>query len=682
MNFVASAQGTSGNDEITAHAGEIVDGAAGDDLIRGATGATMRGGLGFDKLVFSAKGYLESITLDVATQRLGDVALQPGTFISGFEKFEFTFGNGDDALDIRGATFGKDYKSGSYFSGSAGKDTVFIDHLTTGFASIQGFEVLQADFSKLNTAVTWNGSTIEFGDFSGILWNVKSMFIKGGSGNDVFTNTNLGGAVEIYGGAGNDRMGWASNEDPHKNTIFDGGPGNDIISGYLSTTVRGGAGIDHIGLSLDTVRTNIYFKVSSQLSSEITLPNSTKISGFEHFSMAFGRGDDTLDVRGMNLSPTFYIGGQKENAQSMFGGGYGVDTIVIDSKTRGSFSLMDFELLRANFSDVKSDISVENGGTIRFSGFIFDGGIFNSVDIVAGSGQDNLDGSWKNDRLNGGAGNDYITGMNGDDVLIGGLGRDVLEGGSGNDTYILDKYDRIYENTDDGVDTVKIGISYALQDGFENLTLLGRANINATGNALRNVIIGNSGDNIIDGMENKDTMDGQGGNDTYYVDSAGDIIVEAKGNGFDRVIASVSYTLSAGVEAESLYASAESPTKKINLTGNEFAQKLFGNAAANVINGGAGKDWIDGGKGSDTLIGGRDADSFVFNKGYGQDRVEDFENNVDNIDLRSYDFSSIKSVIGKAVQVGDDVHIKLGGADIIMLSDFKLKDLDARDFLI
>lgn len=475
MNFVASAQGTSGNDEITAHAGEIVDGAAGDDLIRGATGATMRGGLGFDALVFSAKGYLESITLDVSKQRLGDVGLQPGTFISGFEKFEFTFGNGDDVLDVRGAAFGNDSKSGSYFYGGGGKDTVFIDHLSAGSASIQGFEILQADFSKLSTSVTWDGSRVQFGVFSGVLWNVKSMFIKGGSGSDVFTNTNLGGAVEIYGGAGNDQMGWASNEDPHKNTVFNGGLGNDNISGYLSTTVRGGAGIDHLGLSLASVRSDIYFKVSSQLSSEITLPNNTKISGFEHFSLAFGRGDDTLDVRGMNLSSTFYTGERKEIAQSMFGGGYGVDTIAIDSKTTGSFALMDFEVLRANFSDVKSDISVENGGTIRFSGFIFDGGVFNSVNIVAGSGQDNLDGSWKNDRLNGGAGNDYITGMNGDDVLIGGLGRDILEGGSGNDTYILDKYDRIYENIDDGIDTVKIGTSYTLEDGFENLTLLGRA---------------------------------------------------------------------------------------------------------------------------------------------------------------------------------------------------------------
>ena len=59
--------------------------------------------------------------------------------------------------------------------------------------------------------------------------------------------------------------------------------------------------------------------------------------------------------------------------------------------------------------------------------------------------------------------------------------------------------DVVIENANEGTDTVLAAISYTLGANVENLTLTGPANINGTGNALANSLIGNSGDNVLDG---------------------------------------------------------------------------------------------------------------------------------------------------------------------------------------
>jgi Ca2+-binding RTX toxin-like protein len=142
------------------------------------------------------------------------------------------------------------------------------------------------------------------------------------------------------------------------------------------------------------------------------------------------------------------------------------------------------------------------------------------------AGNDSIVGSQYNDQLLGFAGNDHIIGGDGNDTLDGGKDVDVLVGGLGDDNYVVDNVaDQITELAGQGIDSVKTAIkNYKLEDELENLTLTGRSNTAAAGNALDNVLIGNSGNNTLygmagndrlDGGKGKNTLDGGAGDDTY-----------------------------------------------------------------------------------------------------------------------------------------------------------------------
>jgi Ca2+-binding RTX toxin-like protein len=123
-------------------------------------------------------------------------------------------------------------------------------------------------------------------------------------------------------------------------------------------------------------------------------------------------------------------------------------------------------------------------------------------------------------------------------------------------------------------------------------------------------IYGLSGNDTLNGGSGADAMDGGTGNDLYYVDNAGDTIAEFAGKGtLDKVATTISYTLETGVEVEQMQTTSASGTKAINLTGNEFAQKIYGNDGDNDLSGGGGNDILIGNGGADDLNGGSGSDT-------------------------------------------------------------------------
>jgi Ca2+-binding RTX toxin-like protein len=311
--------------------------------------------------------------------------------------------------------------------------------------------------------------------------------------------------------------------------------------------------------------------------------------------------------------------------------------------------------------------------------------------------------------LNGGGGSDYLIGLGGDDILIGNAATaSTLQGGTGNDWYYVSRAgDSITEFAGEGNDRILTTVGYTLSASQEIETLsaldpAGIAAIDLTGNGLGQFIQGTNGANTLTGGGGADYLLGLGGNDIlignadaastlqggtgddwYYVSRTGDSLVEAAGEGNDRLLTSVSYTLSAGQEIETLSAQNPSSTAAIDLAGNDFGQFVQGTNGANILSGlggtdvlaglggtdvllgGDGDDVVNGGSGSDVLNGGAGADMFVFADALGPsniDGIQDLVSGSDRIALDHNVFAGLATgvlssgafVTGTSAQDADD----------------------------
>jgi Ca2+-binding RTX toxin-like protein len=236
-----------------------------------------------------------------------------------------------------------------------------------------------------------------------------------------------------------------------------------------------------------------------------------------------------------------------------------------------------------------------------------------------------------NDTITGSSGNDTLLGYAGNDLLDGGAGADTLDGGAGNDTYIVDNLGDVISETGEGaaggIDTVMSSVTIRLATNIENLTFTGTGNAKAKGNALDNLMIGNTANNFFDGFGGADTYQGGVGDDGYVIELTDDnkvvdVIIEKAGEGYDFVeiwggdasLGTVNITMAANLEeADASYSNSGS---LINITGNALANNIIGNDAANTLDGGAGADILSGGAGDDTYIVDSIAD--VINEGVDQ----------------------------------------------------------------
>lgn len=117
----------------------------------------------------------------------------------------------------------------------------------------------------------------------------------------------------------------------------------------------------------------------------------------------------------------------------------------------------------------------------------------------------------------------------------------------------------------------------------------------------------------------------------------------------------------------------------MRVLGTKLGDSVGGWDGDDMIVGRGGNDVLGGGLGRDLLVGGAGVDTFVFDHGYGSDRVKDFDaKGGDGFqDLIQADFAEIETII----RSGKNTLIDFGDGDILTLMNIKPGQIDQTDFV-
>jgi len=112
---------------------------------------------------------------------------------------------------------------------------------------------------------------------------------------------------------------------------------------------------------------------------------------------------------------------------------------------------------------------------------------------------------------------------------------------------------------------------------------------------------------------------------------------------------------------------------------------LRGDGGNDILSGGSGRDLLDGGKGNDKMTGGAGTDVFVFAKGYGKDKIVDFDDDTDvlkfNDNLWDGNLTAKQVVQTYASVSGDDIVFDFGKHELV-LEDYSGRNPLFDDILI
>ncbi|MFZ1467440.1 MAG: calcium-binding protein [Paracoccaceae bacterium] len=589
----------------------------------------------------------------------------------------------------------------------------------------------QVVFGVINPGTTDLGAIVGANDFDTTTREVlvfaygTAKTIIGTIHDDTFFDND--GAHTLSGGAGDDTLQIFAATDFAAGESFDGGIGNDRVvfaasAGGTLTLTAGITNVESVEIatgSLDAVAMGIN---AAAVGSKLSITGNGAVNALTGTAFADtimgGAGDDTLNGGAGN---DLLDGGA---GADLIIGGPGTDTVTYANSAAGVS--VNLATAAASGGDAQGDVLAAITNLI---GSALDDVLIGDTAanvLTGGAGSDVLGGGAGNDTINGGAGNDNITGGSGNDRVFDGSGDDTVTLGTGDDYvragggadayYGGDGVDYIsYYDSSNGV-TLDLGAntatgSWAVNDivnGFEGASgsgtgsdiLLGTEGVNKLyGFGGDDQIDGRGGDDLIYGGAGNDTLTGGAGNDRVQDGAGDDIVYLGDGNDHVRVGGGVdAFYGGAGVDYISYYDSSNgvnldleantasgswavndivdgfegasgSNTGNDVLLGTAGVNRLYGFGGNDQLNGRAGNDFLDGGAGNDTLTGGSGADQFEFNSGEGNDRVTDFEDNIDTLRFDNFGYlTDAASALDYATQVGSDVLFDFGtdGSVLVM----------------
>ncbi|MBQ4855820.1 calcium-binding protein [Rhodanobacter sp. B2A1Ga4] len=634
--------GEAGDDQLDGGEGDDeIHGGAGADTLAGGTGSDLLyGGQGDDRYVFAQGDGKDRIsdteglsTLALDGLAASDVRMRRDgtTLVVRFAssaadeiRFEQFF---DAATGLAKMALAID--TGSLWSlspedidaqvllGTSVDDAIFGNTLGNTINGLAGLDVVHADAGD---------DVVDGGDGNDQLYGeAGSDQLVGGAGDDVLEGGD--GLDTLSGGIGNDQLNGGTGEDildgedgiDHLaggagNDVLRGGAGNDVLDGGSDQDqMSGGAGddmyvVDNIGdvvvevadEGVDTIQSSVSYTLPAHVE-RMELSGSASVDGFGNAldNELIGNsgsnrlegqdGDDVLLGNGGN--DTLVGGAGNDQLDGGYGvdqmtGGIGDDTYVVDTE-----SDVIVEQVGEGFDVVNAHSSYSLSGNIE------------KLVLVEGSG------AWQG---TGNSSDNTILGNSSSNRLDGGTGADTLTGGLGDDTYVVDNVDdQVVEAPSEGEDTVESSIDYALGATLENLTLLGTANLNGTGNDQDNVLIGNDGNNRLEGGLGADSLHGGLGNDYFIEESSADWVYENVDEGLDTVERRYETNLVLKDNVENLILASGVTTGN----GNELDNTITGNTGDNTLGGWDGDDLLQGLAGDDALFGGNGSDRLTGDAG-------------------------------------------------------------------